>query len=110
MTTLVWFREDLRLADNPALDFAAQAGKVAAVFIKPVGLGGASEWWLNHSLESVQNDLSKAGVSLILRQGEPSEVLPNLAKHLESDQVVWNRVYSPNGIEQGISVKTGTAR
>ena len=58
-TTLVWFRQDLRTSDNPALFEAAKNGKILPVFIfdnasagqfKP---GAASKWWLNHSLSSL---------------------------------------------------------
>ncbi|MCL4671979.1 MAG: deoxyribodipyrimidine photo-lyase, partial [Sphingomonadaceae bacterium] len=59
MTTpqIVWLRRDLRLADNPALYHAAQAGPVVAVYVlddaraKRHAYGGASRWWLHHSLE-----------------------------------------------------------
>ena len=62
-TTLVWFRQDLRTLDNPALFEAAKNGKILPVFIldnasagqfKP---GAASKWWLNHSLSSLNRDL-----------------------------------------------------
>ncbi|MEP3304284.1 MAG: deoxyribodipyrimidine photo-lyase, partial [Roseibium sp.] len=72
MITIVWFRQDLRLSDNPALSEAAAQGKVLPVFIleDPASsgethpLGGASRWWLHHSLKSLAQDL---GDLLILR-------------------------------------------
>lgn len=65
MTTLVWFRQDLRIKDNPALFEAARNGRVLPVFIlepaEQAGethpLGGASLWWLHHSLASLKADL-----------------------------------------------------
>ena len=98
MNTIIWLREDLRLTDNPALHFAAQQGSVTPVFIYPLGLGGASKWWLHHSLVSLKRSFAEFGVELILRKGDAEKILPDIAKATGSDRVVWNRVYSPNGI------------
>ena len=71
-TSLVWLRDDLRLADNPALDAAARAGDRAAVLyvlddespeIRPIG--AASRWWLHHSLRQLQQDLDMTSTSLM---------------------------------------------
>lgn len=110
MKTLVWFREDLRIADNPALHYAANQGDIVAVFIYPQGLGGARYWWLNQSLQSLMNDLNEHGVSLILKTGEPEQVLSDLVEQLSPDSLVWNRVYSPQGMEQGARVKERLSR
>jgi deoxyribodipyrimidine photo-lyase len=74
--TLVWFRLDLRLTDNPALLAAVDRGKpVIPVFIwspddeKPWPPGAASRWWLHQSLASLQAALAKHGSRLILRSG-----------------------------------------
>ena len=74
---LVWFRQDLRLADNPALRAAIETGApVVPVYILDDETpghwkrGGASRWWLHHSLESLARDLDKRGAKLILRRGE----------------------------------------
>ena len=66
MKTLHWFREDLRLYDNQALSHAADGGDLVTVFIFPDNLGAASYWWLHHSLTSLQIDLAKHGVELVL--------------------------------------------
>ena len=64
MTTLVWFRQDLRLADNPALTFASENGPVLPVYIldethvRPPG--GASKWWLHHSLNALDQAIGVA--------------------------------------------------
>jgi deoxyribodipyrimidine photo-lyase len=57
MTSIVWFRQDLRMGDNPALAEAAKHGPIMPVYIldetvAPEGrpLGGAARWWLHHSL------------------------------------------------------------
>lgn len=105
MKTILWLREDLRLFDNPALCAAASQGEVLPVFIYPKGLGGASYWWLHHSLKSLSADYAKHGLSLILRTGEPEQVLAQLSETTKADCVVWNRVYSPQGIDRGARVK-----
>ena len=62
--SIVCFRDDLRIADNPALQAAAERGeKVLAVFILDEvspdirALGGASKWWLHHSLTALTASL-----------------------------------------------------
>jgi len=105
MKTIVWIREDLRLFDNPALHYAAQKGSVLPVYIYPEGLGGASYWWLHYSLEKLMAKFKEQGVDLILQSGKPEKILQNLSEKISADEVVWNRVYSPAGIEQGKQVK-----
>ena len=105
MKIIVWFREDLRVLDNPALHYAAQKGDILPVFIYPQGLGGASYWWLHHSLTSLIAALAKKGVPLILKTGAPDQVLIELCRQCKADQVVWNRIYSPAGMKDGAMVK-----
>ncbi|MFT6407967.1 MAG: deoxyribodipyrimidine photo-lyase [Arenicella sp.] len=105
MNTLVWLREDLRLFDNPALHHAASMGEVTPVYIFPEGLGGASYWWLHHSLKALQASLAEQGVRLILRTGDPVQVLEVLCEQAQATSVVWNRVYSPEGIAVGAALK-----
>ena len=83
---IVWFRQDLRLADNRALTAAATTGaEILPVYVldeetpgrwKP---GGASRWWLHHSLASLADRLETAGSRLVLRRGSAREVLARLA-------------------------------
>lgn len=114
-TTIVWFRQDLRLADNPALHAAVERGLVVPVFIwSPQSHGhwspgGACKWWLHQSLVSLSNSLEKFGSQLILRQGNPLEQLQQLAKDTKADSVSWNRRYEPALIEQDKQVKRGLA-
>ncbi|EFL89969.1 deoxyribodipyrimidine photo-lyase [Ahrensia sp. R2A130] len=97
---IMWFRQDLRLDDNPALIAAAESGKpVVAVFVFDEAsegirkLGGAMRWWLHHSLKSLTKDLGALGVDLILRRGPGAEVIFDLAKEVGAENVVWNRRY-----------------
>ncbi len=87
MTTpsIVWLRRDLRLADQAAFAAACAAGPVIPVYVlddetpRHRRMGGASRWWLHHSLASLDADLRKAGSRLILRRGRCEEVLAALA-------------------------------
>jgi len=93
--TIVWFRQDLRLADHPALAHAAGRGSIVPVFVfddsrKPI-IGGASRWWLHHSLLKLREALG----GLVLLRGEPATVLSELAQRVSAQAVVWNRGYEP---------------
>ena len=99
---LVWFRYDLRLADNPALVAAVETGQpVLPVYlldeaspgVRP--LGGASKWWLAESLASLADDLASRGAVLHFARGAAADVLPDLAQASGAGQVVWCRRYDP---------------
>ncbi len=101
-TTLVWFRQDLRLTDHPALHEAVKrGGPIVPVFIWSMEesggwpRGAASRWWLHQSLLSLSKDLEARGSRLILRQGPAREQLQALAEESQASLVVWNRVYEP---------------
>jgi deoxyribodipyrimidine photo-lyase len=100
-TTIVWFRQDLRLADNPALFEACKAGEVVPVYIlDPEGEaawapGGASRWWLHHSLADLDMALRAKGSRLIRRQGDSLEVLLALIRETGARAVHWTRRYEP---------------
>ncbi len=98
---LVWLRRDLRMADNPALFAAAQSGPVIPVYVlddecaKDHAYGGASRWWLHHSLESFSKSLGKHNARLILRRGDAVEELTKLAEETGAEAVHANRHYEP---------------
>ena len=77
MTTIVWFRDDLRLADNPALAWAAERGDVIALYIYDDAteglraLGGAQRWWLRQSLDALDRSLRGLGGKLLIKKGQP---------------------------------------
>lgn len=93
-----WFRQDLRLADNPALYAAAKEGKVLPIYIlddensTELKMGAASRVWLHHSLSSLNESL---GGNLGLYKGDPEKILPELVKKHDADCVYWNRCYEP---------------
>jgi deoxyribodipyrimidine photo-lyase len=103
MSTLVWLRLDLRLADNPALDAAvARREPVIPVFVyapeeeEPWAPGGASRWWLHRSLAAFERSLVEAGSKLIIRRGPAVEALSALAKETGASAVYFNRRYEPH--------------
>lgn len=106
---IVWFRQDLRLSDNPALHAAYETGKpVIPVYIlddenaKEWKMGGASRWWLHHSLGSLNKDLSD---HLVLEKGNATKIIPELLKQTNADTVYWNRCYEPWRIDRDKKIK-----
>ena len=110
---LIWFRNDLRLSDNPAL-LAAAASKrplIAAYVLdyESAGdwaMGGASRWWLHHSLKALSDALSDAGGGLVLRRGDAREVIPALVEETGAAAVYWNRAYEPWAIARDKQIKS----
>ena len=109
LVSLYWFRQDLRLADNPALTAAAEAGAVLPVYILDDGhagnhkMGGASRWWLHNSLQALNDKLD--GKLLVLK-GDPVRLLPALAVASGAKKLYWNRCYEPWRIVRDTAIKT----
>ncbi|MEY4377643.1 MAG: hypothetical protein RJB26_2193, partial [Pseudomonadota bacterium] len=111
-TAIVWFRRDLRLADHPALTAAAANHQhVVPVYIHapdeeaPWAPGGASLWWLHHSLTALQNSLASLGLPLVVRRGESLATLRQLARETGASAVYWSRLYEPKLIERDARIK-----
>jgi deoxyribodipyrimidine photo-lyase len=111
--SIVWFRDDLRVADNPALHQAAQrGGPIVCLYvlddaspdIRP--LGGAARWWLHHSLESLAGDLADIGLELTLRRGAASPAIESVVSHTGAGAVFWNRRYGQAERTVDASIKT----
>ena len=109
---IVWFRHDLRLADNPALAAAIRSrAPVVALFIlddDAAGewrLGGASRWWLHHSLSSLAADLDELGSQLVLRRGSADLVLQGVIAEMGAKAVYWNRIYEPSATRRDSAIK-----
>ena len=98
---IVWFRRDLRLADNPALAAAVETGAPiiplyvldGSAALRP--LGAASLWWLDKSLRALDADLRSRGSRLILRRGAAETVIPDLARETGATAVHRNRLWDP---------------
>ncbi|MFM9938496.1 MAG: cryptochrome/photolyase family protein [Hyphomicrobiaceae bacterium] len=114
MTTIVWFRQDLRLADNAALSWAAARGRVLPVYILDDGhasgvraLGGASRWWLHMSLARLEAALG----GMVICRGEPGSILADLAASSRATAISWNRCYEPAAVARDTALKASlTAR
>jgi deoxyribodipyrimidine photo-lyase len=98
---IVWFRQDLRLADQPALAAAASAGPVIPVYVlddETPGrwrIGGAQRWWLHHSLAALDAGLRAKGARLLLLRGRAAEVLPALAAATGAEAIHATWHYEP---------------
>ena len=110
--TLLWFRQDLRLQDNPALNAAvARGGPVLPVYVLDDAAegrwaaGGASRWWLHHSLHSLDASLREKGSRLILARGSAAEIIPALQQATGAGAVYWNRRYEPAAIARDSALK-----
>jgi deoxyribodipyrimidine photo-lyase len=112
-TGLVWFRRDLRLADNAALRAALDAcDRVVPVFIhapdeeKPWQPGGASRWWLHHSLTALDEALKKRGSHLHVRRGASLRTLRALIRETGAETVYWNRLHDPAIVARDKHIKS----
>lgn len=108
-TAIVWFRQDLRLGDNPALTEAVKSGAhIVPLYIlddENAGdfkMGAASRLWLHHSLKSLNNDLDG---HLVLLKGDAFRVLTEFAQKVKADNVYWNRCYEPWRIKRDKVIK-----
>ncbi len=109
---LLVFREDLRLADNPALDAAINDGRpLICIFVydrvshAPWNAGGARQWWLHHSLIALSGDIEKAGGRLYVFQGQQNEIVADLVNRYQINRVFWNRRYAPYQIDEDKHLK-----
>jgi deoxyribodipyrimidine photo-lyase len=97
---IVWFRDDLRLSDHPALHAAASTGApMICLYVfdeerRPDArpLGGAARWWLAQSLRALQKSLHGVGGSLLLRKGAAANIIAGLAGETGAGAVFWNEI------------------
>ncbi len=93
-----WFRQDLRLSDNPALTQAVRCGPVLPIFILDDGsagderAGAASRWWLHHALNALAHDL---GNRLSVYRGDARNIIDDLVQRFDVRAIFWNRCYEP---------------
>lgn len=99
--SIVWLRQDLRVADQPALAAAAAAGPVIPVYVlddetPPAGcrIGAAQRWWLHGALERLARELEDLGSRLVLRRGRADAVLGALA-----DETGAKRIHALRHVE-----------
>jgi len=109
---IVWFRQDFRLEDNPALSAAVKrGGPVIPIFIwspEDEGrwrMGAASRWWLHYSLESLSKSLTALGAHLVIRDGSVASGLKELVEATGAEAVFWNRRWEPAAQKQEEAVQ-----
>ncbi len=107
-TVVHWFRQDLRLTDNPALLKAAEQGTVLPIYILDDAnagnwkMGAASRWWLHRSLAALDDALSGR---LNIYRGRAEELLPEIVQRCKAASICWNRCYEPWRIERDKGLK-----
>ncbi len=106
--TIHWFRNDLRLADNPGLLHAAKQGAVLPIYIVDTenagayAPGAASNWWLHHALTALNQSLEG---HLAVYRGSPATILTALIEQFNITSVTWNRIYEPWQIARDTALK-----
>jgi deoxyribodipyrimidine photo-lyase len=107
---ILWFRQDLRLADNPALVAALATGQpILPLYINdtihggPWKMGAASRVWLHHSLTALNISLKN---HLVITQGYPQDILESLIKETGATALYWNRCYEPWQIDRDKNIKS----
>jgi deoxyribodipyrimidine photo-lyase len=106
--TLFWFRQDLRISDNAGLFEAAKQGAVMPVYIldedkaEAFKMGGASKWWLHHSLNNLNKSLDN---KLNFYIGNAHDIIARLSRENNIDAVYWNRCYEPWRIHEDANIK-----
>lgn len=102
MITLLWLQRDLRIEHNPALQWAISTGQpVSAIYIhspeddRQWTEGGASRWWLHHSLQQLAKDLEAHNIRLDFFRGRSADIIQDLVKHHDINQLVWTRRVEP---------------
>ena len=99
-TSILWFRRDLRLHDNAALEWASDnSDTVIPVYIhspeeeQPWAPGAASCWWLHHSLAALEKKLAASGLKLHFYSGDSVDVINRIIDESGADTLVYNRLY-----------------
>ncbi len=110
--TILWFRRDLRLADNPALAAASRRGRpVVPVYVHDPEAdqrwpaGAASRLWLHHALKALDQTLRRRRLHLVLRAGPTRAELDRLIDQTGADAVYFNRLYEPSRFESDVELE-----
>ena len=110
--SIVWLRNDLRLADNPAVVAAIhRGGPIIPLFVwapeeeSPWAPGAAARWWLHQSLLQLDADLRERGSRLIIRRGPSLAALRAVVREVGATAVFWSRRYEPRVIARDSAIK-----
>tara|TARA_B100001142_G_C14333129_1_gene654845 strand:- start:1363 stop:2649 length:1287 start_codon:yes stop_codon:yes gene_type:complete len=107
---IFWFRRDLRLHDNTALNEALKNGTVQPVFIFDTNIlsklskDDSRLTFIHSILSSINNTLNKHNASVICYYGDPLDVWKKIMKDFEIQNVYWNKDYEPYAIRRDESV------
>ena len=109
---ILWFRRDLRLADNPALAHAVETGRpIIPTYVLDLGHGrapgAASLWWLDRSLRALDAALRGRGSRLTLRRGDGEAELRRLIDETGADAVFMNRLFEPDAFARDADIAHG---
>lgn len=116
---ILWFRNDLRLADHAALRAALDTGRpVLPVYVLddeaagPWALGGAARWWLHHSLTALAGSLHARGAPLVLRRGRAERIIPVLAAEMGESEIFTGGSAEPwaRAVDRAIAGTLGPGR
>lgn len=112
-STIVWFRRDLRLTDNPAWNHALDLKQpILPIYLhtpeeeEPWQSGAASNWWLHHALEDLDQQLQQNGLTLhIIHTRNSLQTLAQLSAESSASHVLWNRRYEPAIVKRDSHIK-----
>lgn len=105
---IFWFRQDLRLSDNRALnELIKNCDKIIPVYILDdrFDLGGASKWWLYQSLDKLKESLIIKNSQLYFFKGSPKKILIKLLKNYKAKYIYWNRLYDQYAVKRDLDIK-----
>jgi len=106
---LHWHRRDLRAADNLGLAAAAADGPVVPVFVFDRDVlahaGPPRVAFMLDALDSLRSWYRERDSDLVVRHGDPREVLPALAESFDADGVTWGKEVSGLGRERDAAVR-----
>jgi deoxyribodipyrimidine photo-lyase len=106
VTTVLWYRQDLRVSDHDALLDACARGTVVPVYVWHVSgegnwpVGGAQRWWLDRSLRALDAELRARGSRLTVRVGDPAAELAAAARECGADRIACSRRYEPAAMRE----------
>jgi deoxyribodipyrimidine photo-lyase len=109
--TIVWFRNDLRLTDNPALNAAAANGDIIPIFIYDVDAmdrdyGSAQKWWLYNALSALKLDFKQKNIDFLIKKGDTGSILNDLIEKVGAKGIFWNRSYEKWSIDRDSKLKS----
>ncbi|NWK54083.1 deoxyribodipyrimidine photo-lyase [Verrucomicrobiaceae bacterium N1E253] len=120
-STIVWFRRDLRLDDNPAWNWALKRkAPILPIYIhapgeeQPWSRGAASKWWLHQALQDLSAQLKQSGSQLLIFKAETNQSSQSILDHIlhssGAKAIVWNRCYEPAFVERDSKIKAALTK